>query len=237
MVSALGINIQLVFAIAFFVGSRARGLRRRARRHFAGLAPGQDSRLPAVLAGRRDRRRHGLPGRRRDRRAAARPGRRPTRPCTCRRATRTTRSCSPSRCSCRARGAAARAVREARMNRFGHGHAADRVGRASIARRGAARAGRVDRLLRSVILTKALWLGGIAASSLIFLAGYGGMVSLAQAALVRRGRLDDRQPRRRRRRPGSRLEPVARGDRRARRRRLVGLGFGAIAAAARASTS
>ena len=34
----------------------------------------------------------------------------------------------------------------------------------------------------SVLLTKALWLG-IAASSLIFLAAYGGMVSLAQVGI------------------------------------------------------
>ena len=46
------------------------------------------------------------------------------------------------------------------------------------------------------VMTRALILG-VAASTLIFLSAYGGMVSLAQLLLVRRGRLRHRQLRRR----------------------------------------
>ena len=59
----------------------------------------------------------------------------------------------------------------------------------------------------NVILTKALWLG-IAAASLIFLAAYGGMVSLAQVGIYGVAGHGLRQPRARRRRRGGGLEPV-----------------------------
>ena len=67
----------------------------------------------------------------------------------------------------------------------------------------------------SQILTKALWLG-LAAASLIFLSAYGGMVSLGQVGDLRHRRHDLRQPRRGRRRQPRRVVAVAgrdRGDR------------------------
>ena len=68
MVSAMGINIQLTFAIAFTVGSGAGRPGRRDRRLVREPRPGRRRQLAAELARRRDHRRHGLAGRRRDRR-------------------------------------------------------------------------------------------------------------------------------------------------------------------------
>ena len=70
MVCALGINIQLTFAIAFFVGSALAGLGGVIGGSFASLAPGRRRQLAAQLARRRDHRRDGL-ARRRRRRVAA----------------------------------------------------------------------------------------------------------------------------------------------------------------------
>ena len=69
----------------------------------------------------------------------------------------------------------------------------------------------------SAILTQALWLG-IAAASLIYLAGYGGMVSLCQVALygIAGFTYGNLVAGRRRRRRG--VEPVGRARRRAPRR-------------------
>ena len=89
----------------------------------------------------------------------------------------------------------------------------------------------------NVILTKALWLG-VAAASLIFLAAYGGMVSLAQVGLYGVAGMtyanlvlaDGGSARR--------VEPLAGGDRRARGRRPSSAsGSAGSRPAARASTS
>ena len=64
MVSALGINIQLTFAIAFFVGSGARRPRRRDRRVLREPRARGRRELAALLARRRDHRRHGVARRR-----------------------------------------------------------------------------------------------------------------------------------------------------------------------------
>ncbi len=99
MVSALGVNIQLTFAIAFFVGSALAGLGGAIGGSFASLGPGVDAQLAPLLARRRDHRRHGVA-------ASAPPWARccsgsspPSRPCTCPRATPTTRSSLRSRSS------------------------------------------------------------------------------------------------------------------------------------------
>ena len=62
----------------------------------------------------------------------------------------------------------------------------------------------------SAVITKALWLG-IAAVSLIFLAGYVGMVSTRPGGALRDRGLHDREPRGRRRRLEGRSESMA-GD-------------------------
>ena len=74
MVSALGINIERVFAIAFFIGALLAGFGGTLGGTTLSLAPGQERHVPRVVAGRRHRRRHGQPRRRGRRRAAARPG-------------------------------------------------------------------------------------------------------------------------------------------------------------------
>ena len=93
MVSALGINIQVTFAIAFFVGSALAGFGGVIGGSFASLAPGRRLELAAQLARRRDHRRHGLARRRRDRLAAARAHDEPLRRLPAAGRTTTTRSC------------------------------------------------------------------------------------------------------------------------------------------------
>ena len=100
MTSALGINIQTTFAIAFLVGSALAAFGAVVGR-LAGLdRPGARRRVAALLARRRDHRRDGLARRRRGRVGALRArlrvrGRVPARsPGTT--AARSTRSCSPS---------------------------------------------------------------------------------------------------------------------------------------------
>ena len=64
MVSALGVNIQLTFALAFFVGSALAGFGGAIGGSFASSRAGVDAQLAAVLARRRDHRRDGLARRR-----------------------------------------------------------------------------------------------------------------------------------------------------------------------------
>ena len=117
MTSALGINIQATFAIAFFVGSALAGIG-AAVGASQGRRVGPGRAVAAELARRRDRRRDGLADRRR-RRLAARTGscsRSP--PPTCRRpaptAARSTRSLHVRADRARARLQAAGALREGR---------------------------------------------------------------------------------------------------------------------------
>jgi ribose/xylose/arabinose/galactoside ABC-type transport system permease subunit len=76
MVSALGINVQLVFAGAFLIGALLAGLGGVLGRTMIALAPGEDtsfllnSLIVVIIGG------HGLARRRRHRRAGARPRRR-----------------------------------------------------------------------------------------------------------------------------------------------------------------
>ena len=60
MVSALGVNIQLTFAIAFFVGSALAGAGRGDRRIVREPRPRRGRELASLLARRRDHRRHGV---------------------------------------------------------------------------------------------------------------------------------------------------------------------------------
>ena len=76
MVSALGINVQLVFAGAFLLGAMLAGFGGVLGGTMISLGARRGHRVPAQLADRRDHRRHGLARRRRDRRARARPRRR-----------------------------------------------------------------------------------------------------------------------------------------------------------------
>ena len=184
MTSALGINIQTTFAIAFLVGSALAAFGGD-RRRLAGVdRAGPRRRVAPLLARRRDHRRHGLArGRRRGLaalRARVHVRRRvpADRPATS--AARSTRSSSPSRSwrSCSRSG-----------RRVSSGELHDRsTGRSS---RPSASIG-VAALVVAVLaptLFSGFWLNsiltqafifGIGAASLIFLSAYGGMISLAQ---------------------------------------------------------
>ena len=114
----------------------------------------------------------------------------------------------------RARRTAARALREAGMNPTVNTKRLAWPVLAAVVAVAAVAPLFVTDFFLNVILTKALWLG-IAAASLIFLAAYGGMVSLAQVGIYGVAGHDLRQPRARRRRRGGGLEPVRRARRRA----------------------
>ena len=241
MVAALGINVQLVFAAAFFIGALLAGFGGVLGGTMIALAPGEDTSfllnslivviiggmgslggaaIGALALGPRGRLRRRLPDLRRhqpdellDHRHVRPARRRPRRP-------------------------AARPVREARMTR-------DR--RAGTHGLGRARAIAVllavlaplvfTEFFVSVILTKSLWLG-VAAASLIFLSAFGGMVSLAQVGIYGVAGMTFAEPRRRRRRQQRRLGALARGaGRDPRRRRASGWSSARSPRGASASTS
>ena len=182
MVAALGINLQLTFAIAFFVGSALAGLGGVIGGSFASLAPGRRLELAALLARRRDHRRHGLDRRRGDRLAAARR-------------------------DDQLRGRVPAVVLHLLLDHLHVRAGRDRPRRASAGALRAARvrastaAATIDRAVGGGVVVFALiaplvldsyWVGtlltqmlllGIVAASLIFLQAYGGMLSLAQVAL------------------------------------------------------
>ena len=184
MVSALGINVQLVFAAAFLLGALLAGLGGVLGGTMISLAPGEDtsfllnSLIVVIIGGM------GSLARRRDRRAGARPGRRLRGRLPRLRRHRPhelldPRHLRPARG--RARGAPAGPVREAGVT--------PSTGRTTwpvLGRRGSGwprwRRSCSRDFFVSVILTKSLWLG-VAAASLIFLSAYGGMVSLAQVGI------------------------------------------------------
>ena len=101
MVAALGINVQLIFALAFLLGALLAGLGGVLGGTMIALAARAGHVVPPQLADRGDHRRDGVAGRGGDRRAGARPrrllrGRLPR--CSATPTSRTTRSCSRSRC-------------------------------------------------------------------------------------------------------------------------------------------
>ena len=187
MVSALGVNIQLTFAIAFFVGSALAGLGGAIGGSFASLGPGVDANwllysLVVVIIGGM-----GSLRRRRRRLAPARArlhvrGRLPARELHVLLDHHHVRAARA-----RARLPPARTLRKARMSPDGPSRIVERtIGVAALVFAVLAPALVSTPLMSAyfvnTILTQALFLG-IAAASLIFLSAYGGMVSLAQVAI------------------------------------------------------
>ena len=218
MVSALGINIQLTFAIAFAVGSALAGLGGVIGGSFASLAPGVDANwllysLVVVIIG-----------------GMGSLGGAAIGSLLLGLTTNFSAAYLPVELHVlldhlhvrarrdRARRPAARPVREAGVSRVTPDRVVGVPARWLLAVIAPLRSSRPTG--SATLLTQMLFLG-IVAASLIFLSAYGGMVSLAQVAIygiagfVARQRDDERQHEG----PQSRLEPVARGRRRHRRRR------------------
>ncbi len=208
MVSALGINIQRAFAIAFVVGAGARGLRRLDGRRVLLARARRRRELAAQLAGRRDHRRNGFTRRRGHRRHPLRVrlhflGGLPAdfEPRLLHRILANLHFRTADR---GARPAPARPVRKARVTdspaaapsrppttESGFRHWWNSKTPAQLFEYGVVAAALIVVTLgyRSMgvyfahdLMTNVFWYG-IAAASLIFLSAYGGMVSLAQVSL------------------------------------------------------
>ena len=199
MTSALGINIQKTFAIAFASAPRWRRSAPPSASSQGDVASGTGRAVAAELARRRDRRRDGLAPRRGRRLAALRArvhvlGRLPAdHERQLLHAVLDRAHVRPDRA--RARVPPAGALRESRMRCVARPE--DARPSASIGARAArARSSLGPAFFNdywvSAILTQTL-IFGIAAASLIFLSAYGGMISLAQTALMGIAGLSDRE--------------------------------------------
>ena len=189
MTSALGINIQKTFAIAFVVGCMLAALGAVVWASQSNISSGQDGQWLLELAGGRDRRRNGLDLRRSRRRDPLRLRRELRRVLPAHDRLRLLHPVlvdphvRPDRA--RARVPAARPVREGRVNP-----------RTWTLRQQVERGIAAVALVIVIIWPAAGWssywshtilletfIFGMAAASLVFLSAYGGMVSLAQTAL------------------------------------------------------
>ena len=176
MVAALGINVQVVFAIVFALGAALVGFSGVAGGSYLSLAPGEDGRyllfsLIVVIVGG-----HGQRARRRDRRRA----RRPRGPVRRRLRADVLRAADLRADGAGARGPPAGAAREAGMS--ARLRDPRTLGLLALAAFLVAFPFFASTFWVVSIGIKTLWLG-IAAISLIFLAGTVGMVSLAQTAI------------------------------------------------------